>query len=118
MNWVEITGLVLTFVAGGGIVSVVTIGGKRKKAEAEAKQNELENVQEAIKIWRETAENLTKELKAAIDKNARLSEELEKMHEHISELKKTNDKILVWLSMLDCENCDRVCESIEKLNIG
>ena len=60
MDWTQIISLVLNLALGGGlIVSLATLKSQKRKGEAEAdkanaevKTTELDNVQEAIKIWR------------------------------------------------------------------
>jgi len=59
----------------------------RKKTNAEAKGSELENVEQAIKIWRETAEKLSKrvdELSREVDE---LRNDLISVHRENKQLK-------------------------------
>lgn len=77
------------------IVGIFSTGGgaffgwffTRKKTNAEAKGAELENVEQAIKIWRETAEKLSKrvdELSAEVDE---LRNDLISVHRENKQLK-------------------------------
>ncbi len=66
-SWVE---TLITAVGGAGGGGFFGWFFTRKKSNAEAKGSELENVEQAIKIWRETAEKLSKrvdELSAEVD---------------------------------------------------
>lgn len=66
-SWVE---TLITAVGGAGGGGFFGWFFTRKKTNAEAKGSELENVEQAIKIWRETAEKLSKrvdELSAEVD---------------------------------------------------
>jgi archaellum component FlaC len=56
MEWITEVVKILGSVGGGGIIGYFVT---RKKTNAEAKGSELENVEQAIKIWRETAEKLS-----------------------------------------------------------
>lgn len=113
MDWTTITSLVLTFVAGGGMFKLVTIGSKKKKAEAEAKTSELDNVQEAIKIWRDMAETLSIDLTKAREANNLISKQMNDMRSQVSSLMLTNDRILTMLNRMTCDNCKLVCEDIK-----
>lgn len=72
----------------------------RRKNKAEAQTVELENVNKAVAIWRETAENLnvqlglyTNELIKFRQENENLQEELDKMKQELKSLKSENDKL-------------------------
>lgn len=54
-SWVQ----TVVTVGAAGVSSLFTWIFARKKTNAEAKGSELENVEQAIKIWRETAEKLS-----------------------------------------------------------
>jgi archaellum component FlaC len=56
MEWITEVVKILGSVGGGGVIGYFVT---RKKTNAEAKGSELENVEQAIKIWRETAEKLS-----------------------------------------------------------
>ena len=66
MSLFEILSLVFNVVLGGGLlVTVVTLKAQRKKANADAKgaeataeSTELDNVDKAVKIWRDLAETM------------------------------------------------------------
>ena len=69
MEWVAEVVKIVGSVGGGGIIGYFVT---RKKTNADAKGSELENVEHAIKIWRETAEKLS----ARVDE---LSKEIDEM---------------------------------------
>ena len=69
MEWVAEVVKIVGSVGGGGIIGYFVT---RKKTNADANGSELENVEHAIKIWRETAEKLS----ARVDE---LSKEIDEM---------------------------------------
>jgi len=83
-SWVE---TLITAVGGAGGGGFFGWFFTRKKSNAEAKGSELENVEQAIKIWRETAEKLSKrvdELSAEVDE---LRKDLISVHRENKQLK-------------------------------
>ena len=86
-SWVQtlITGL---GAAGGG--SFFTWIFARKKTNAEAKGSELENVEQAIKIWRETAEKLS----ARVDE---LSKEIDELRADLVTVHRENKQLKDYL---------------------
>jgi len=83
-SWVE---TLITAVGGAGGGGFFGWFFTRKKTNAEAKGSELENVEQAIKIWRETAEKLSKrvdELSAEVDE---LRKDLISVHRENKQLK-------------------------------
>jgi len=75
--WVE---TIITAVGGAGGGGFFGWFFTRKKSNAEAKGSELENVEQAIKIWRESAQSLQLE-------NERLSKKVEDLSKAIEELR-------------------------------
>ena len=47
MNWVEI---IISFVAGGGLTALVTLGAKKKKADVEVKVDEIKALHDTIEM--------------------------------------------------------------------
>lgn len=47
MNWVEI---IISFVAGGGLTAIVTLGAKKKKADVEVKVDEIKALHDTIDL--------------------------------------------------------------------
>lgn len=91
-----------------------------KKAEAEAEISELDSVEKAIKIWRETAESLLQELNKRIDDNKKLGEEISKLNDtitslyaEVNKLKSINNRILCALNNITPDNAKEV---VNKLN--
>ena len=83
-SWVE---TIITAVGGAGGGGFFGWFFTRKKTNAEAKGSELENVEQAIRIWRETAEKLSKrvdELSAEVDE---LRKDLISVHRENKQLK-------------------------------
>lgn len=78
----ELLSIILNILLGGGIIALFTMRSQRKKVAAEASKEvasadsiELDNVEKAIKIWREMAESLKSELQESREKyNAALSD--------------------------------------------
>jgi septal ring factor EnvC (AmiA/AmiB activator) len=84
MEWVAEVVKIVGSVGGGGIIGYFVT---RKKTNADAKGSELENVEHAIKIWRETAEKLSArvdELSLEIDE---LRKDLVTVHRENKQLK-------------------------------
>ncbi|MDA3943726.1 MAG: hypothetical protein PF694_09335 [Bacteroidetes bacterium] len=72
----------------------------RKKTAAETKSVELDNVEAAVKIWRESAENLSqqltiynKELMSLRQENASLRDRLETLEDEIKEIRRANSSL-------------------------
>ena len=78
----EYISLILTFIGGGGLVTALTIPSLLKKAKAEARAAEMDNVQKASDAWKDLAEErqeayteLRNEYKGEMDKyNAKIDE--------------------------------------------
>jgi flagellar basal body-associated protein FliL len=83
----------------------------RRKNKAEAQTVELENVNKAVAIWRETAENLnaqlgmyTNELIKFRSENDTLHVELEKMKSELKSIKSENDKLKKEIEKLKAQS--------------
>ncbi len=94
MNWYETVLIALGTTLAGGLSGWVF---GRKKTEAEAKQIELQNVSNAITIWREAAEKLSNQLalyneQLAVQRqiNAELRQKVDELTEEVRQLKKQN----------------------------
>ena len=86
-SWVE---TLLTAVGGAGGGGFFGWFFTRKKSNAEAKGSELENVEQAIKIWRETAEKLS----ARVDE---LSKEVEELRNDLITVHRENKYLKDYL---------------------
>lgn len=117
----EYISLVLNAILGGGfLVTLITLRSTRKKASAEAKGSELDNVQEAIGIWREMAENLKKELSESRAENdvlqIEMRKEIEGLRKAISKLSTINNKMLKLLDKITPENIDSMIKQIKEIH--
>lgn len=72
MMWTEILMAVVSALLGGGLVSLLTIRGQRKKVNAEADNTAIDGLHEAINLLREEAQ---------------------RSDDHIERLKKTEDEL-------------------------
>lgn len=77
-----------------------------RKVEAEAKVSELDVIEDAIKIWREIAEDLKKEVQRLSDDNKALKCE-------VGKLRLINNKILRALDKINNDNAMEVVNSIK-----
>lgn len=73
--------------ATGAIASFVTWLAGRKKETVEVQGSEINNTQEAIKIWREMAEDMSNKVKELSDKVDTLTQEVHALRSENSELK-------------------------------
>lgn len=113
--------LILNAILGGGfLVTFVTLRSTRKKASAEAKGSELDNIQEAIGIWREMAENLRKELAESRAENDvmahEMRKEIEALRKAVAKLTTVNNKMLKLLDKITPENIDSMIKQIKQIH--
>ena len=87
MEWVAEVVKIVGSVGGGGIIGYFVT---RKKTNADAKGSELENVEHAIKIWRETAEKLS----ARVDE---LSKEIDELRADLVTVHRENKQLKDYL---------------------
>ena len=120
---------------GSGVTWIFTLRSVKQKSSAqaeltanEAKSKELDNIQEAIKTYRELAEDLRAELKASNDDRAALREELEaskkerentltelnKVKNELERLTKINKRICALLEKIEPENYSQIIDEIKK----
>lgn len=113
----ELVSLILNLVLSGGLIgTLVTLKSTKKKAGAEAKASELDNVQEAITIWREMAENLRKELAASHENYEEMSRQVESLRRAVSRLTTVNNKMVKLLDKITPENLDSMVEQIKQIH--
>lgn len=111
MEWVAEVVKIVGSVGGGGIIGYFVT---RKKTNADAKGSELENVEHAIKIWRETAEKLSArvdELSLEIDE---LRKDLVTVHRENKQLKDYLYKRGIDFSIIQNESTIIFDEAINK----
>lgn len=109
----ETISLVLNFLLGGGlIVTLITLKSTKKQAEADAqkalaiaKASEIENVDAAVKIWRELAENMA-------ERQAGLSEQVEELSVEVRRLKNATNRVVRLLDRITPENLSEMVEKI------
>lgn len=117
----EIISLVLNLVFGGGLIfQFLTVRSQRKKAASEAKGaeataegTELENVETAIRIWREMAIAMNKELLESRTKYEEVARELEALRKEVRQLNFTSNRILKLLDKITHENLEKMVEVIK-----
>lgn len=78
-----------------------------RKAEAEAKASELDVIEDAIKIWRDIAEDLKKEVQ-------RLSDDNKALNYKVGKLMLINNKILRALDKINADNAEMVVNQLKK----
>ena len=92
---------------------------KKVKAEAQhqeavAESSELDNVEKAIKIWREMAESLKEELSDSRKKYDNLMTEVRELKKSICKLNTINTKILGLLDKMSPENYEKLIVEIKR----
>lgn len=113
MNWFEIVSLILNLALGGGlVVTVATLKATKREADAraekvraEASANEIQNVEAAIKIWRDMAESMA-------ERHAALMIQVEELRKEVGRLKLINNRIVKLLDRITPEN---LMETVEKI---
>ena len=118
---IDIISFVMNFILGGGIVTLFTLNSKKKQAtasaqvtEAQADSTELDNVEKAITIWRDMAENLKKEMTEYRDKYEKVYVQVLALKRSIDKLNATNNKILKMLNKIDPENWEKTISEIKQ----
>lgn len=119
----DLTAIIITVFSalfGGGIGSVITFKATRKKAGAEAKgaeataeSTELDNVEKAIKIWREMAESLKTELENSRSKYDEVTRQVIDLKKAVDRLNSSNQRILKLLDRISPENMDKLIAEIK-----
>ena len=111
----DLISLGLNVVFGGGfVVTFITLRSQKKeaaaraqKAVAEARTDEIQNVESAIKIWREMAESLS-------GKYDEVSLQVERLTREVTRLTNINSRILKLLDKITPENLQQTIEEIKK----
>lgn len=113
----EIISLIANVLFGGGlIVTLLTLRSTKKKAGAEAKSKELDNVQEAITIWREMAESLKLELQSSRENYAEMTKQVERLKCAVTRLTTVNNKMVKLLDKITPDNLDSMVKEIKKIH--
>lgn len=119
MTTFEILSLIFNVLLGGGLLgTVVTLKAQKKKADAEAKgaeataeSTELDNVDKAVKIWRDLAESMEQRNKELIQNYSDLLIEVKGLR---SEIKGQNTKINKILKILDTIDHDNMEQKVKE----
>lgn len=125
----------ISLLGGGGFTYLFTIRATRKKVTAEAnktqeeanktksdvKTSELDNVQEAIAIWRGIAEDMKierDEYKAAFLEvsahNTNMAEQMASIRKELAKLSATNNKMVKLLDKITPDNLNEMVDKIKK----
>lgn len=113
----ELLSLGLNVLFGGGfITSLISSRNQRKKLSAEARGQELDNVQEAIAIWRNMASELRKELEASRQSYEAMSKQVETLKRAVSRLTTVNNKMVKLLDKITPDNLESMVSEIKKLH--
>ncbi|WP_157363812.1 hypothetical protein [Alkaliflexus imshenetskii] len=107
--------MILNLALGSGLVVTLSTlrairkeaGAKAQRAIAEARTNELQNVEAAIRIWRETAQDMS-------DKYESVSTQVDLLRKEVKRLNTINNKILKLLDKINPENLENIVELIKK----
>lgn len=118
MEWVS---LILNVLFGGGLfLSLVTLksvkkeaGSKAEKAAAEARADEIKNVESAIKIWRSIAEDMNAKYNDMSEKCDALSKSVENLSTEVTRLRLSNNRIIKLLDKITPENLEHVVAEIK-----
>lgn len=115
MDWIEVISLILNLALGGSlVVTFVTLRSARKEASANAKRaeatamsGEIDNIQAAIKIWREMAQKMA-------DDRAVLATQVEELSTEVRRLKNATNRVIRLLDRVTPENMEETIGIIKK----
>ena len=128
---IELISLILNLVFGGGLfLTLLTLKSVRDKAAVEVEQlktaleksrtevqsNELQNVDGAIKIWRETAESLRDELVKSQGNYSAVITQLDGLRKEVTRLNNINTKMIKLLDRITPENLTEMVAKIKDLH--
>lgn len=106
---------------GGGLVWIFNIRANKKKANSEAKNSEaiaegaeITNVEKAIKIWREMAESLKKELADQRAESDAMRLEIQKLRCELRKLNRGNNKIIEALESINDKNYNEIATRVKE----
>ncbi len=112
-GWIEIVSVLLNLVLVPSlIIAVATLRSTRKKAaadaekaEAETKKSELENVESAISIWRQLAEEME-------GRQRELSRQVDVLSTEVKRLKNATNRVARLLDKITAENMAETVQQI------
>ena len=112
--------MLITALTSGSVATFLTIRAQKKRANAEAKgaeataeSTELDNVEKAIKIWREMAESLKTELETSRAKYDEVTKQVIDLKKAVDRLNCSNQRILKLLDRISPENMDKLIAEIK-----
>lgn len=113
----EHVSIILNAVFGGGfLITLLTLRSTKAKAVSDAKAKELDNVQEAITIWREMAEGLKTELTASHENYKEITKQVESLKRAVCRLTSVNNKMVKLLDKITPENLDEMVKQIKEIH--
>lgn len=89
MDWVTIVTSILTFIAGGGIFTIVTLRVQKNKLKAEVKSDEIENLRKAVEsVYKPLIEEQNQRITSQSKRIKELEEEVKTIRDekHAQEL--------------------------------
>lgn len=121
MNTFEIISLVFNIILGGSwVITFATLRSIKKeashkadKAAAAARADEIKNVDSAIKIWREIAENMTDKYSEMSERCDKLDSSVLELSREVNRLRVSNNKIVKLLDKITPENLENVVTEIK-----
>ena len=120
MDYTAIISIIVSGLFSGGVATLLTMRSLKVKAAAEAKtaeataeSNELDNVDKAIKIWREMAEKLYGELDESRRENTQFMLEISLLKKEVTKLSNITNRIAKILDQITPENMEKKVNQIK-----
>ena len=127
-SWLDIVSLALNIIFGSGFLITFIYyrselrrrTGEADQAAAMADSAELDNVEKAIRIWREIAQSLESEVREARERseqmqkqNEQMAQQLAELTREVSRLRTTSNRILSKINKMNHDNFYEVIEQIK-----
>lgn len=121
--WGIVSTVVSSLIGGGFVGGFLTVRAQKKKANAEAKgaeataeSSELDNVEKAIKIWREMAIAMNAELVSSRSNYQTVVTQVEALRKEVHQLNSISTRMLKMLEQITHDNMEKmVCAMKEEL---
>lgn len=120
MEFQSLSILLNALLSGGILFQFLTFKGQKNKVNAEAEgakalaeSTELSNTEQAIKIWREMAQQLKAELQESGNKYSEMAKQVEELRKEVNKLTAASNKILKMLDKITHENLETVVKQIK-----
>lgn len=115
MGVFEIISIVANVIFGGGLMlTLITLksvrkeaSGRAQKAVAQARTDEIQNVEAAIKIWREIAQDMA-------EKYDLVAAQVERLSKEVKRLNSINNRIVKLLDKITAENIEIMVDAIKQ----